>query len=174
MWLSIRLFILVVWVISWVQDPQSFCREFSKSMELISLFCPLDPLLGKEFEKYIQLLQRLYFSSCHRLLWHICDFVKIYYCGTVLFPPSVFDYFQDFILMEESIHNHVPMIFLYLKTTTEVKCFVLCSCFLKYTCCALYGLNLLLKLGKLKEKVIKGLIGTSNYKPWLRELCNHL
>ena len=43
--------------------------------------------------------------------------------------------------MEESIHNHVPMIFLYLKTTTEVKCFVLCSCFLKYTCCALYGLN---------------------------------
>ena len=43
--------------------------------------------------------------------------------------------------MEESIHNHVPMIFLYLKTTTEVKSFVLCSCFLKYTCCALYGLN---------------------------------
>ena len=43
--------------------------------------------------------------------------------------------------MEESIHNHVPMIFLYLKTTTEVKCFVLCSCFLKYICCALNALK---------------------------------
>ena len=63
--------------------------------------------------------------------------------------------------MEESIHNHVPMIFLYLKTTTEVKCFVLCSCVLKYTFCALYALNLLLKLGKVKEKVIIGRIGTS-------------
>ena len=76
MWLFIRFFMWVVWVISWVQDPQYFCREFSKSKELISLFCPLDPLLGKEFEKYIQLLQRLYFSSCHRLLWQICDFIK--------------------------------------------------------------------------------------------------